>query len=390
MMLSPEDLVGKYWADYYRRWHASSEVPEALDREVVGKLRSTDWEREYDAAAELYTRSLFEDLGGLKFAFQPVLQGKTPDFMLWTQFGKGVIADVTVLHNGPISHLEKQQEDYDLLRQKASAIETEHFATNVLSITGTRSVVGMPGGSVALAKILHKVRESSNKLEQRYCKAPNLLTWEPQFIDKVRSATRHLAFPELDISLELEVAFCLKEDQTDEHLTLRDLQRDGKLGVASPYSDDPDRRLRTAIRGKVSYLTRLRHPQSEKDELPYMVIIFDGDSYSIDELDMERVLYGPSVGYDLEPRSLNEELYQWKQRNGLGSAESYGEGLFTSRKSGFLAVLKCTGDIRLPLACEMSMWVNPYASLFGIPQSLFRLKTYSLNRRIDCTPPCRT
>ena len=36
MMLSPEDLVGKYWADYYRKWHASSEVPVALDREVVG------------------------------------------------------------------------------------------------------------------------------------------------------------------------------------------------------------------------------------------------------------------------------------------------------------------------------------------------------------------
>ena len=51
MMLSPEDLVGKYWADYYRRWHASSEVPEALDREVVGKLLSKDWEREYDAVS---------------------------------------------------------------------------------------------------------------------------------------------------------------------------------------------------------------------------------------------------------------------------------------------------------------------------------------------------
>ena len=164
------------------------------------------------------------------------------------------------------------------------------------------------------------------------------------------------------------------------------MQREGKLGVASPYSDDPDRRLQTAISKKVSYLTKLRHPQSEKDELPYMVIILDGDSYSIDELDMERVLSGPSVGYDLEPRSLNEELYQWKQRNGLGSAESYGEGLFTNRKSDFLAVLKCTGDIRLPLACEMSMWINPYASLFRIPDSLFRLKTYSLRRRIDCTP----
>ena len=156
MMLSPEDLVGKYWADYYRKWHASSEVPEALDREVVGKLRSKALEREYDAAAELYTRSLFEDLGGLKFAFQPVLQDKTPDFMLWTQSGKGAIADVTVLHNGPISYLEKQQEDYVLLMQKASAIETEHFATYVLSITGTRSVVGMQGDPWRLPKYCTK------------------------------------------------------------------------------------------------------------------------------------------------------------------------------------------------------------------------------------------
>ena len=54
---------------------------------------------------------------------------------------------------------------------------------------------------MALAEILHKVWESIKELEQGYCKAPNLLTWEPQFIDKVRSATRHLAFPELDISL---------------------------------------------------------------------------------------------------------------------------------------------------------------------------------------------
>ena len=385
MMLTPKDLVGKYWADNYRRWHAAGEVPEALDREVVGKLLSKGWEQEYDAAAELYTRSLFEDLEGLKFAFHPVLQDRTPDFKLWNKYSECVIAEVRALHNGPISYLDKQQKDYVRLMQKASEIETEHFAAHVLSANGTLSVVGMGGGPVALSRILHKVRETINDLEQRYSKLPTLLTWEPQFINKVRSATRRLAFPELDISLELEVAFYLKEDETERHKALRDLQRDGKLGVASPYSD-AGLRLQAAIGEKASYLTKFRHTQSD-NQLPYIVIIFDADSYSVKELDMESVLYGPSVGYDLEPRSLNEDLYQWTQRNRRESAESYREGLFTNRKKDFLAVLKCTGDIRSPLACEMSMWINPYASLFRIPQSLFRLKTCSLSRRIDCTPP---
>ena len=387
MILSPQDLVGKYWADYYRKWHASSKVPEALDREVVGKLLSKGWEREYDAAAELYTHSLLQDLGVLKFEFHPVVGGKNPDFLLWNQFGKGALADVRALHSGPITYLEKQQEDYVLLRQKASEIETRHFAIEVLWINGTRSVIGKRGGPVAFDKLLYKVRETIGELEQRYCKVPDLLMWEPQFTGKVRSATRRFAFPELDISLELKLAFYLKESETDEHLALKDLQREGKLGVASSYSDAPYHRLQAAIDEKASYLTKLQYPQSEGEKLPYIVIIFDADSYSIDEMDMERALYGPSVGYDLEPRPLNEGLYQWKRRNRLGSAESYGEGVFTNRRNDFLAVLKCTGDIRSRLSCEMSMWINPYASLFRIPQSLFRLKTYSLSRRIDCTPP---
>ena len=387
MILSPQDLVGKYWADYYRKWHASGKVLEPLDREVVGKLLSKGWEREYDAAAELYTHNLLQDLEGLKFEFHPVLGGKNPDFLLWNQFGKGVLADVRALHSGPITYLEKQQEDYVLLRRRASEIETRHFAIEVLWINGTRSVIGKHGGPVAFNKLLYKVRETIGELEQRYRKIPGLLMWEPQFTGKVRSATRRFAYPELDISLELEVAFYLKEDETDEHLALKDLQREGKLGVASSYSDAPYHRLQAAIDEKTSYLTKLQYAQSEGEKLPYIVIIFDADSYSIDEMDMERALYGPSVGYDLEPRPLNEGLYQWKRRNRLGSAESYGEGVFTNRRNDFLAVLKCAGDIRSPLSCEMSMWINPYASLFKIPQSLFRLKTYSLSRRIDCTPP---
>ena len=385
MILSREDLAEKYWGDDYLRWHANSEVPEALDREVVGKLLSKGWEQEYDAAAELYTRSLFEDLKGLKFEFHPVLQAKTPDFRLWTPFGKAVIADVRVLHNSPISHLERQQEDFVRLRQKAYEIESEHFATHIRSISGTRSVVGVGGGPVAIGKVMLKLRETIEELEQTFGKIPDFLTWEPQFMDSMRSATRRIAFPELDISLELDVAFYLKEDEQDDHLAFRELERQGKIGVASPYSDDPDRRLRDAIGEKTSYLEKVGHSQSEEDLLPYMVILFD--AHSIDEMDMEKVLYGPTVDYDLAPHSMNEDLCQWTLRSWLGSAVSYGEGLFTSRRKNFLTVLKCTGDIRFPLNCEMEMWVNPYASLFGIPQTLFRLKTYSLSRRIDCTPP---
>ena len=386
MMLSPEDLEGKCWAEYYRRWHASEEVPEALDREVVRNLLSKGWKQEYDTAAELYTRSLFEDLRGLKFEFHPLLRDKKPDFMIWTNSGKRVLVDVKVLHNSPISYIAEQQEDYIFLTQKAKTIATDHFAIDVLSIEGTRSVVGINGGPVAINKILSKIRATANDLENKHLAVPDLLTWEPQFLDKMRSATRHLAFREFDISLELEVAFYLKKDETDVHLTLRDLKRQGKLDVASTYNDRHDRRLRAAIHKKVSYLSEFSVDQTGEDQLPYVVVIFDADA-AIDELDMETALYGPSVGYDLAPRSSHEDLYQWQQRNRLGPTVSYGEGLFTSRKKQFLAVLMCAGNIRFPLACEMSMWLNPYASILGIPQPLFRLKTHSLSRRIVCTPP---
>ena len=384
-MLSREDLAEKYWADDYLSWHANGEVPEALDREVVGKLLSKGWEQEYDAAAELYTRSLFEDLKGLKFEFHPELQANTPDFRLWTQFGKAVIADVRVLHNSPISHLERQQEDYVLLRQKAHVIATEHFATQILSISGTRSVAGVGGGPVAINKIIQKVRESIDELEQRFGETPSFLRWEQTFMGNIRSAKRRITFPELDISLDLDVAFYLKEDEQDDHLAFRELERQEEIGVASSFSDAPDRRLRDAIGEKTSYLEKVVHSQSAEDRLPYMVILFD--VHSTDETDMEKVLYGPSIGYDLSPRFMNEDLYQWTLRCGPGSAVSHGEGLFTNRRKNFLAALNCTGDIRSPLNCEMAMWVNPYASLFRIPQSLFRLRTYSLTRRIDRTPP---
>ena len=385
MILSQDDFEGKYWAEHYRRWHASGDIPEALDREVVGNLRSKRWQQEYDAAAELYTRSLFEDLSGLNFEFHPLLQDKTPDFRLWTKYRTPVLADVKVLHNGPISYSAKQQKDYVQLAQEANDIATDHFATDVLSIEGTRSVVGINGGTVAVNKILSKIRATANRLENTYCDLPDLLTWEPQYLDKMRSATRHIAFRELEISLELQVAFYLRSDETVEHRRLRDLKRQGKLGVASSYCDQPARRLRVAIDKKVSYLSEFNVNRSRKDQLPYVVVIFDTDSMVLEQ-DLETALYGPSEGYDLAPRSLNEDLYEWQQRNSLSPTVSYGEGLFMNRKKEFLAVLMCSGNIQSPLACEMSMWLNPYASISYIPQPLFRLKTYSLSRRIVCTP----
>ena len=108
---------------------------------------------------------------------------------------------------------------------------------------------------------------------------------------------------------------------------------------------------------------------------------------SVDPMDMEKVLHGSSIGYDLGSGTLNKELRQWTQRSRQGTAVSYEEGLFNGRHKGFLAVLKCTGDFRNANGCELSIWVNPYADLFRIPQPLFPLKTYSLSRQIDCTPP---
>ena len=359
-------------------------MPEAVDREVVGKLLSWGWEQEYDTAAELYTHSLFEDLQGLRFEYHPEFQGKVPDFALWTQFEHRVLADVKVLHNGPITYAEKEQEDYVLLRQKAQGIETDHFGVEVLWVRGSRS---KSGGPVALQRILRRVREAADEIEQTYRKVKALPTWGPEFKDRLRRITSSLAFPELGINLELNVALYLKEDETDEHRTLRRLQREGRIGVASVWNGDSVNRLTSALSEKASYLTGIRRPESDNDRLPYIVVIFDTDPYSIDEVDMQNALYGASVGYDLQPLSLNQDLYQWEQRNAFGSAISYREGLFTSRKSDFLAVLHCAGDIRLPSACEMSMWINPYASIFQIPQSLFRLKTYSLRSRIDCTSP---
>ena len=239
---------------------------------------------------------------------------------------------------------------------------------------------------MAFNKILYEVRKAANDLERKYSQRPNWLNWEPQWMDGVRSAMRRLAFPQLAIDLIIEIVFYLKEDETDKHRVLRKFEDDGAVGVMSTISDDSGKRLNHVLNGKISYLRKFNDPETETQPLPYMAIIFDPDS-SVDPMDMERVLHGLSKEYNLGPGTLNEELGQWTQRSGQGSAVSYDEGSFRGGNKSFLAVLKCTGDFRHVNGCEPSLWVNPYASLFRIPQPLFQLKTYTLSRQIDCTPP---
>ena len=388
MELSEQDLRGKYWAEDYRRWQATGSVTEAADKDIAGKLLSGDWQQEYSAAAELWIRTRFELLQGLSFEYQPGLQGKTPDFLIRNRFGPDVVADVAVLHSGPLWDLDWRQQEYQDLRREMNKVETEHFATSVLSIEGSRSVKGKPGGPVSINKIIGEVCQTATELEQHYNQRPDWLTWEPQWMHGVRSATLTLTFSQLAIDLEIEAAFYLKEDETDAHRAFRKLEDDGAIGVMSGFSDDPGNRLERVLDRKITYLRKFDDPRAESQKLPYMVIIFDPDS-SVEPMDMETVLHGPSAGYSLGTGRMYDDLRQWTQRTGQGEAVSYKEGLFRGRHKDFLAVLKCTGDFRSADGCELSIWVNPYASLFIIPQPLLRLKTYTLIRQIQCTPPHR-
>ena len=386
MELSEHDLRDKYWERDYRSWHATGSVRQSADKDLVGKLLSGNWQQEYSAAAELWMRTRFERLG-LNFEFQPNLHGKTPDFLIRERLGRGVVADAAVLHSGPLWDLDSQQKEYQTLRQRILEVETEHFATSVLSIEGSRSVVkGRGGGSVAIRKILHGVRTTANELERKYNQYPNWLSWEPQWMEGVRSATRRLTFPQLSTDLKIEIVFYLKEDETDEHLALRKFENSGAIGVMSTITDEPGKRLNNLLKGKISYLRKFNDRGSETQKLAYMVIIFDPDS-SVDTMYMEKVLHGSSTGYDLGLGNMHEELREWIHRSSPRSLVSYEEGLFNSRHKAFLAVLKCTGDFRNTNGCEPSIWMNPYANLFRIPQPLFQLKTYSLSRQIYCTPP---
>ena len=386
MELSEQDLRSKYWEEDYRRWHATGLVRESADKDLAGKLLSGNWKLEYSAAAELWMRTRFERLEGLSFEFQPSLKGKTPDFLIRDRLGRGVVADVAVLHSGPLWDSDLQQQEYQDLRKKIHRVETEHFATSVLSVEGSRSVKGRGGGPVAIDKILHEVRKTANELERKYSQHPNRLSWEPQWMDGGRRAMRRLAFPQLAIDLRIEIAFYLKEDETDKLQALRKLEDDGAFGVMSAFADDSGKRLNDVLDRKISYFKELNDREAKTQKLPYMVIIFDPDS-SVDPIDMEKVLHGSSIGYDLGSGTLCEDLRQWTQRSKQGTAVSYEEGLFNGSRKGFLAVLKSTGDFRYANGCEPSIWVNPYADLFTIPQPLFQLKTYSLSRQIDCTPP---
>ena len=386
MPLSDQDLEGKYWAADYRRWHASRLVEEWEDREVAGKLMSGDGEQEYSAAAELWMRTRCEELEGLRFDFHPRLQCKTPDFVFWDLSEGRIVADVIVMNTGPMLNMEARQRDYQEIRRKVHRVETEHFGTVMLSLEGDRSAKGPGGGPVAMDRIVRRVRENADELEGRYREYPDWLMWEDPRLPGMRSATRRLVFPELSIDLDLYVAFYLKGDETEEFRNRRRREEEGNIGVVSPFSDDAGKRVEDVLRKKMSYLGEFHGEETGSGRLPYLVMIFDPDS-SVDRIDMEAALYGSSIGYDLGSGSLNEDLRQWTRRGGRREVVSYGEGLFNGRHSRFLAVLKCTGDFRDTDRWDLSMWVNPYASYFSVPQPLFRLKTYSLNRQVECTPP---
>ena len=384
MQLSEQDLGGKYWAKDYRRWQASGLVEESDDREVAGKLMSGDGKLEYSAAAELWMRTHCEELEGLRFDFHPSLQGKTPDFVFWNAYGGRVVVDVAVLHSGPMWGVEAEQQEFQDVRRRIHGVETEHFGVNVLSMEGNRSVKGRGGGSVAVRRVVHEVRERVKELEGRYGGDLSWVGWEPQWLKGMRSVTCRVCFPELDIDLTLQVAFYLKGDETEEFLSFRRLEDSGKIGVISGFNGDGVQRLDNVVRGKSSYLSGLTSGQGESEGLAYMVIVFDPDS-SVEPMDVESALHGSSMEYDVGSGPLRDDLRQWARRGSRGVAVSYGEGVFTGRRRRLLGVVKCTGDFRIAGACELSLWVNPYADYFSVPQPLFRLKTYSLNRQVECT-----
>ena len=386
MQLSEQHLEGKYWAADYLRWHASGLAEESDNKEVLGKLMCGNGEQEYSAAAELWMRTRCEELEGLRFDFHPRLQGKTPDFLFWDAYGGRVVADVAVLHSGPMWGVEAEQQEFQDMRQRIHGVETEHFGVRVLSMEGSRSVKGAGGGSVAVRKIVYEVRERVKELERRYGEDSSWLGWEPQWLEGMRSATRRVCFPELNIDLTMQVAFYLKGDETEEFQNFRRLEDAGKIGVGSGFTDDAGKRLDDVVRAKSSYLSELANGEGESGGLPYMVIVFDPDS-SIEPMDMETVLHGSSMEYDMRSGPLNDDLRLWARRGSRGVAVSFGGGVFASGRKRLLGVVKCTGDFRIAGACELSLWVNPYASYSGVPRPLFRLETYSLRREIECTPP---
>ena len=385
MLLADTDLEDKYWADNYRRWHAAEEVLMSLDKEFVGSLSSKGWMQEYDAAAELYTRSLFESLDGLEFEFHPVVQGKTPDFLL-RNLSEDVVADVTVLHGGAMSKSAEQQDDYLLLRRKVMDIDSSIFVVEVFSTEGNRSSYGQGGGQVAFKRIVRPVLEWVRKQEETYLKSPSALIWQRSSYPGSLCVMEHFTFKEFDIDLQFTVCLYLKAEETEEQRKIWQYMYDGDIGVASGFMDDTDNRLEEALKKKVSYLEGFSLSQQEKKLSPYIIIVFSSNSFSPDKEDIEKVLYGPSTGYSLNSGPRFDNLRQWELRAQKG-LHSYSEGIFTNRRKDLLAVLVCKGHIAYPESCEMAMWANPYASYFSIPQSLFQLRTYTLDRQIVSTPP---
>ena len=212
-----------------------------------------------------------------------------------------------------------------------------------------------------------------------------MLWWEHTWY-----GTRHLSeffsFTDLGIDLKFSVELCLKSEESDEERKLRQYKYSGDIGVASGSVDDTDDKLEGALKKKMSYLEGLVRSLSNDGSLPYIIIVFSSNSFTPDSEDIKKVLYGTSTSYDLTSGPLFHDLRQWQLRTGQ-ELRSYSEGVFTNRRKDLLAVLVCKGHIAYPETCDMSMWVNPYARCFSIPQSLYQLKTYTLNREIVCTPP---
>ena len=296
MLLTDTDLEGKYWADDYRKWHVSEKVLPSMDKEFVRRLSSKGWQQEYDAAAELYTRSLFDSLDGLRFEFQPELQGNTPDFLLHNPFGS-IVADVTVLHGGAMSESAEQQEDHQCLSQKIMDEETANFAPVISFMSGSRRVKGRGGGPISFKRILHPIRAWIRKQED-YLKSPSELQWQQSW-DGNQYWNEYFEFGELGIDLRLLVRLQLKEEETKEQQKLRQMLQEGKIRVSPVSVDNPDDRLEVALKKKMSYLEEFKNPQSEKI-LPYIVIVFGADLFSPYKDQLERVLYGASTGYALD------------------------------------------------------------------------------------------
>ena len=213
---------------------------------------------------------------------------------------------------------------------------------------------------------------------------PSTMIWQPS-AHGTPILIERFEFAKLGVDLQFNVELHLKSEETEAQRRIRQYEYSGAIGVAAGFVNDSDDKLESALKKKMSYLETLGRSLSEKDSLPYMTIVFSSNSFTPDKEDIEKVLFGPSTGYSLSQSPLYDELLQWERRAGQ-ELHSYSEGVFTNRRKDLLAVLVCKGHIAIPDSCEMSMWVNPYASCFRIPQSLYQLKTYTLNREIVCTP----